>query len=1163
MPLIQKLNADSTELIFKRFSDMLYQNATESVRDLAGSGMKIMLETGLNNRAKAIIKLLVPNLVKGSSDKLKDKLQISLDLLNDLLINYGKEMEIYAEQVQTAVMPHMSSKDSMNKKKAINCLGHLSMVSSDEQFKALLDYLLNHVSKEKNVDFIRTDIQCLTTVAKFAGHRMASSVQALFSLFTKYLDDPLYEGEDGYDEELRETLYQMIDSLIKSCPQQMNSLIDNILGSIIKFIKYDPNRAELMDVDDDNMEDGDLEDDDEYDDEYDDEDLSWKVRKAASHCLTTIIKIYPKKINQIYHEVAPKIIERFGEHEENVQIANLTSFLTLVQQNATIGVSSQDGEFIKNLIPSIVTELSKLLYFKKPIVNSCILSFQILRQLSAILPGCFSSHIQILVENCKFSFTLKNINSVLKTEIISFLSILLSTHSAGLFLSNLNTIYTPILSAIKDNHYKISSQGISVCVQFVKTISELNNEEANKFIPNIFNDIQPLFLSNEADKEVKEASINVVALIISLAAPLLQAKKVEMCLSMLTSRLEQELVRVSSIKAITTISESKLQISLNSVISAYSQQLTMLLKQQSRNLRVLSLGALTALVNYDHLNQIELLQKLIKELAPLISASEPHSTFLTLHLAAVILSKSPPIAPLISNTLLDPCFSLLKSSMLQGNMLDSLVDFFATMISSNHTDLSYEKLTSKIIDIAYKSEYQPSSNTSRLFFDSIAKCISKLVVLKNDTHLISQLIKDLNSKKVKVRLTALHCLGEIGRIFDVSSVKGDAKQGILQNLTLEKIELDDSHAALEDIKSASSIALGGIAIGNLTKYLPEIFEQVEKISKFKYLLVGSLREIIVSHSHTVQGSQSLSPFFPSLAKILTTYTSFEEEGVRNIVAECWGKLALSNPENVFKILVEQCKSKSPLSRSTVISSLKYTVAADSSVTALIDSLLETNLDVFLSLLNDPEVSVRHASLLTFNYIVTHRTLIIKPLLHKYIPILYNETKIKPELITVVEIGPFKHNVDHGSVLRQASYECMYTLLDNCLAELDLSIFTQTAMAAFDQETSFDNKSLKLLLLTKLVQRAPSTIISFIDQLIKYLKKIFEVKAPEKEGQSKDNISEHSEDLVRLALRLVYSIQSLEDISNNSRWSSFFQEYVMNNKDIKTKYESISKDNLDN
>lgn len=44
------------------------------------------------------------------------------------------------------------------------------------------------------------------------------------------------------------------------------------------------------------------------------------------------------------------------------------------------------------------------------------------------------------------------------------------------------------------------------------------------------------------------------------------------------------------------------------------------------------------------------------------------------------------------------------------------------------------------------------------------------------------------------------------------------------------------------------------------------------------------------------------------------------------------------------------------------------------------------------------------------------------------------------LMFQVEMGPFKHTVDDGLDVRKAAFECMYTLLDNCLECLDIFEF---------------------------------------------------------------------------------------------------------------------------
>ena len=137
--------------------------------------------------------------------------------------------------------------------------------------------------------------------------------------------------------------------------------------------------------------------------------------------------------------------------------------------------------------------------------------------------------------------------------------------------------------------------------------------------------------------------------------------------------------------------------------------------------------------------------------------------------------------------------------------------------------------------------------------------------------------------------------------------------------------LESFSSQIEEIKSAASYALGYLSLGNLQKYIPFILQEIDANLKRQYLLFNSLKEIISYESTNPNGLEALNPYINDIWNILIKHCECSEEGTRNVVAECLGKLTLLNPENLMSKLQSYLDCSSPLARSTVVTAIKFTI----------------------------------------------------------------------------------------------------------------------------------------------------------------------------------------------------------------------------------------------
>ncbi|KAH9684486.1 Cullin-associated NEDD8-dissociated protein 1 [Citrus sinensis] len=1062
-PLVKKVSEPRVvEMTDKLCIKLL--NGKDQHRDIASIALKtIIAEVTTSSLAQSIHTSLTPQLTKGITLKdMNTEIRCEcLDILCDVLHKFGNLMSNDHERLLSALLPQLSANQASVRKKSVSCIASLaSSLSDDLLAKATIEVVRNLRSKGAKPEMIRTNIQMVGALSRAVGYRFGPHLGDTVPVLIDYCT-----SASENDEELREYSLQALESFLLRCPRDISSYCDEILHLTLEYLSYDPNFTDNMEEDSDD-EAYEEEEEDESANEYtDDEDASWKVRRAAAKCLAALIVSRPEMLSKLYEEVG---------------------------------------------------------------------AFSVLRELVVVLPDCLADHIGSLIPGIEKSLNDKSSTSNLKIEALTFTRLVLSSHSPPVFHPYIKALSSPVLAAVGERYYKVTAEALRVCGELVRVLRpsvEGLGFDFKPYVQPIYNAIMSRLTNQDQDQEVKECAISCMGLVISTFGDNLGAE-LPACLPVLVDRMGNEITRLTAVKAFAVIAASPLHIDLTCVLEHVIAELTAFLRKANRALRQATLGTMNSLVvAYGDKIGASAYEVIIVELSTLISDSDLHMTALALELCCTLMAdkrSSPNVGLAVRNKVLPQALALIKSSLLQGQALVALQSFFAALVYSANT--SFDTLLDSLLSSAKPSPQ--SGGVAKQAMYSIAQCVAVLCLAAGDqkcsstVKMLTDILKDDSSTNsedddgawfylglypLSVCYTlpgawmakqhlALLCLGEIGRRKDLSSHEH-----------IENVIIESFQSPFEEIKSAASYALGNIAVGNLSKFLPFILDQIDNQQKKQYLLLHSLKEVIVRQS--VDKAEFQDSSVEKILNLLFNHCESEEEGVRNVVAECLGKIALIEPAKLVPALKVRTTSSAAFTRATVVIAIKYSIVERPEK---IDEIIFPEISSFLMLIKDQDRHVRRAAVLALSTFAHNKPNLIKGLLPELLPLLYDQTIVKKELIRTVDLGPFKHTVDDGLELRKAAFECVDTLLDSCLDQVNPSSFIVPYLKS-GLEDHYDVKMPCHLILSKLADKCPSAVLAVLDSLVDPLQKTINFKP--KQDAVKQEV-DRNEDMIRSALRAI-------------------------------------------
>ncbi|TDH72282.1 uncharacterized protein CCR75_003151 [Bremia lactucae] len=1132
--LVTKVQENQVEDICAKLCNLILNGKAE-LRDIYSIGLKTIVSDVSQNTgasiATGICTRLLTGLGKGKDAAIKVE---TLEILTDLLRRFGYDVATEHATVMELLMVRLTDESPLVRKRATACVGSLGVMMSDVLLSRLVEHLIKSIQCSSDSANIRTWIQTIGMLSRTAGHRFGQHLDTVIRILVKFCgkpDDESLQNEDS--DELRGDCFQAFEAFVNRCHNEITPHVEVILKLVMQFISYDPNYNYVNSADED--EDMDAEEE-EYSDEEgdysDDDDTSWKVRRATLRVLTAIIITRPELLEQLYIHCAQPLISRFKEREENVRIDVFGVLSELLRATRkTLPSSSGTGTFyspasnacieqLEKRVIAIIVGANKQFGMKASVPSRCAV-VAMLSELAMVEHGKLGPYIGRLMPNILHAVEDKH--SDLKLDALSFLRLLVDTHTMEPYQPHIDSIVNVVVQCASGDWYKTVAKALGLIQSLVRIIrtDDIKDSTYKPYAIPLFEAVLPNLIAHDIDQEIKEAAISSIGEIVAVLGDELGSRVAEVY-PLLMERLNNEITRVQSIKAIGVIARSKLNLDMSPILVECTQTLAQLLRQQSRTLKQATLTTLNEIVIHNGATMTESLHcKVLLEASLLLVDADLQLCRMSIALVSNSLRVCSQLAlsDTFSKNAQVKMLELCHSSMLQGPTLDALNDFFAQMTIKNYPGSSFSEL--------FKTLMTTPMEDSKHSVLNIARCVAGICAATTEENrkvAFATFVGDITqTESEKSKVLALYCLGEFGRNIKLASYT-DVKELILQ--CFDNVS--------EEVKAAAAYSLGSICVGNMEEYLDTIMLNLE-LGDNSYLLLTSLREIISNHA--AKPHHDFAMYIDRLLPVLQNMSARQEEGVRNMVGECMGKLAVTNSAKAMPIITELCGSLEVWSRWTAVASFKYAMTTSAEEPAI--NMIFAHIDPFLAALKDEDLHVRRAALLAINTAAHHHAHHLVPFVRERIfPVLLQATEIKLE--RVVDLGPFKHKVDDGLPLRKAAYSCVETLLQLLPQQLDINLFfDQLKRGLGDQD---DIQMLSHQILIKICYVQPGSIVGALDSLIDPIEKT--INKTVKEDQVGPEV-ERTRDLIRSALRALNAVSAVRDTDSHPKLNSVMA-YAKNN-----------------
>lgn len=753
------------------------------------------------------------------------------------------------------------------------------------------------------------------------------------------------EGErDPEVDEVLEAALIALEGFLASCSSDMRAYTAETIEATTRLLKYDPNLAQDDDDDDDDddamaSDDDDALDDDDYEEETgfdDDEDASWKVRRCAAKAIYTLISTRSNgdllEDGTLYGRVAPALVARFKEREENVRLEILSALSNLVRksgdgpapvkfadehpQGGTMlppptrkrrrggsDVSMLDNSHLNlgyasparsstptigpradltKLSPDIVKGVAQLLKQSTSPPSTKQACIVLIKDIIITQRGGLDSYltqiVEPVVEAAKTSGGTTSSASAtansLRIQALQLLGAIADTHPSASFQPYLSTVVPALIYGARDKYSKLSIEALAATEQVIKALTpprgHKTGSQNQKHLEELHDILVTRIGAKDVDLEARRSAIHVLGVFLgrSSGTDLLSLQNRVSALELLAGSLKNELTRLASVRAIDSIAEHT---NADGELSTkWVRGVALELGAQLRKASRALRGA-----------SLSALRRLAKN--PISRAQLDNQT------KSQIVELLLPLLDSSDLHLLGPALVILKTFVednAQATVTPELIKALCTVVQGSISGSSQEALLALVRTIGEKGAGQPlmqallndvgiSGNA-----EVVGKVIGNLLVFGGGSLGIKleDFVNELQTAKDDRRkCLALVVMGE-------AALRMGTQSSIDPQLFIQFFS-----AKSESVPLSAAVALGRAGAGNVAKYLPVILSTMGKPASPQYLLLHSIKEILQQETES-----EILPFASQLWNNLVAASQAEDN--KAIGSECIGRLTIIDPK---------------------------------------------------------------------------------------------------------------------------------------------------------------------------------------------------------------------------------------------------------------------------